>query len=71
MEASVRDGERWWGRVPSATTVRRAPMRTPLPWESVRERLCEATACGEPVRRRPAPETRPSGLVGSGLTLNQ
>jgi hypothetical protein len=67
VEASVQGGERWWGRVPRATIVQQAPMRAPQPWESVCERLCAATASGE----RTVPQARPSGLVGSGLTLNQ
>jgi hypothetical protein len=46
MDARGEDGERWWGRVPEAVTVRQAPMRAALPWEPVRARLCEAVATG-------------------------
>ena len=58
MGARGRDGERWWGRVPAAVTVRQEPM---LPWNAVRARLCATLPAGlaSVAASEPGPQSHP------------
>jgi hypothetical protein len=40
------NGQRRWGSVPAPSAVRSEPARAPVPWETVLERLREATVPG-------------------------
>jgi hypothetical protein len=61
MGARGRDGERWWGRVPAAVTVRQEPMPAALPWNAIRARLCETLPAGlaSVAASEPGPQSQP------------
>lgn len=56
MKAS---GQRRWGSVPAPSAVRSEPVRAPVPWETVLERLREAAVTGALAGTNVGPNSRP------------